>query len=72
MKLGTPVGSFFRLGPNSEMPTGSAIFNFNMAVIFNILLPITMKLRQTNVISVPTSSKIISLNLDSKMAAVLP
>jgi len=49
MKLGTLVGDpcriIFRLGPNSETPLVAAILNFNTAAIFDILLPITLKLR---------------------------
>jgi len=51
MKLGTLImdscGIIFRLGPNSETPLVAAILNFNMAAIFDIILLITLKLRQT-------------------------
>ena len=50
MKLSTLVGDpcriSFRLGPNPETPLVAAILNFNMAAIFDIPLPITLKLRQ--------------------------
>jgi len=50
MKLGTliedPCRISFRLGPNSETPPGGRQLNFNIAAIFDIPLPITLKLRQ--------------------------
>ena len=49
MKLGTLVGNpcriIFRLGPNSETPPGGSHLEFITAAIFDILLPITLKLR---------------------------
>jgi len=50
MKLGTlvedPCKIIFRLGPTLKGPLVAAMLNFNMAAIFDILLPITLKLKQ--------------------------